>query len=238
VGVVLTPYQAPNANAHTERFVRSIREECLDRLILFGERRLIRTLDQFTAHFHTERNHQGLGNRLIMPAACRLVGTPVRCHERVGWAVAVLPPCCLSLGMSFRTLRATHFRHAIHRQILCLEPIVREFSAHAFAIQPRLTAALQRLPLGADQRSAGACAAGRAHATLAVVGALGAAATTRRRVYSYQSRARWIHCCLKFGDCFAAPPPDAKDAARRARRLRLRAAERQQRPPDRAPRGR
>ena len=68
VRVVLTPYQAPNANAHTERLVRSIREECLDRLILFGERCLSRALDQFTAHYHGSENHQGLGNRLIVPA--------------------------------------------------------------------------------------------------------------------------------------------------------------------------
>src|SRR5919106_1519328 len=84
VRVVLTPYQAPNANAHTERFVRSIREECLDRLILFGERCLTRALDQFTAHYHRERNHQGLGNRLIASASRRLVGARVRCHERLG----------------------------------------------------------------------------------------------------------------------------------------------------------
>jgi transposase InsO family protein len=84
VRVVLTPYQAPNANAHAERFVRSLREECLDRLILFGERHLIRALDQFTAHYHRERNHQGLGNRLIMPASRRRVGARVRCPERLG----------------------------------------------------------------------------------------------------------------------------------------------------------
>jgi putative transposase len=59
VRVILTPYQAPNANAHTERFVRSIREECLDRVILFGEGHLIRALDEFTAHYHRERNHRG-----------------------------------------------------------------------------------------------------------------------------------------------------------------------------------
>jgi putative transposase len=84
VRVVLTPYQAPNANAHTERFVRSVREECLDRLILFGERHLIRALNEFTAHYHTERNHQGLDNRLIGPASGRLIGTHIRCHERLG----------------------------------------------------------------------------------------------------------------------------------------------------------
>jgi putative transposase len=84
VRVVLTPIQAPNANAYAERFVRSIREECLDRLILFGERRLIRGLDEFVAHYHGERNHQGLGNALIAPAPCPRGGTHVRCRERLG----------------------------------------------------------------------------------------------------------------------------------------------------------
>ena len=48
--IALTPVQAPNANAYAERFVRSIREECLDHLILFGERRLLRVLKEFVAH--------------------------------------------------------------------------------------------------------------------------------------------------------------------------------------------
>jgi hypothetical protein len=81
---VLTPVQAPNASAHAERFVRSIREECLDRLILFGERRLLRALDDFVAHYHGERNHQGLGNELITPATHPTHGTHVRCRERLG----------------------------------------------------------------------------------------------------------------------------------------------------------
>ena len=82
--IVLTPIQAPNANAYAERFVRSIREECLDRLILFGERRLLRVLDEFVTHYHWERNHQGLGNELIMPEARPLGGTRARCRERLG----------------------------------------------------------------------------------------------------------------------------------------------------------
>lgn len=82
--VVLTPLQAPNANAHAEWFVRSIREECLDRLILFGERRLIRAVDEFVAHYHGEWNHQGLGNRLIAREVAGLVATHIRCHERLG----------------------------------------------------------------------------------------------------------------------------------------------------------
>ena len=78
------PVQAPNANAYAERFVRTIREECLDRLILFRERRLLQVLDEFVAHYHAERNHQGLGNVLITPETRPLRGTRVRCRERLG----------------------------------------------------------------------------------------------------------------------------------------------------------
>jgi transposase InsO family protein len=81
---VLMPVRAPNANAYAERFVRSIREECLDRLILFGERRLLRALDEFVTHYHRERNHQGLGNELIAPETRPRQGTHVRCRERLG----------------------------------------------------------------------------------------------------------------------------------------------------------
>ena len=84
VRVVLTPFQAPNANAYAERFVRSLREECLDHLILFGERRLLRALDEFVEHYHTERNHQGLGNDLIVRERRSGRGTRVRCEERLG----------------------------------------------------------------------------------------------------------------------------------------------------------
>jgi transposase InsO family protein len=94
----LTRVQAPNANAYAERFVRSIREECLDRLILFGERRLLRALDEFVAHYHGERNHQGLGNALITPAAATAGGTPGPLPRPAGRAVAILPPRGLSLS--------------------------------------------------------------------------------------------------------------------------------------------
>jgi putative transposase len=84
VRIVVAPVQAPNANASAERFVRSIRGECLDRLILFGEQRLFRALDAFVAHYHGERNHQGLGNDLIMPDTRPRRGTHVRCRDRLG----------------------------------------------------------------------------------------------------------------------------------------------------------
>jgi putative transposase len=64
--------------------VRSIREECLDRVVLFGERRLRHVIDEFVAHYHHERNHQGLGNELIAPQGDHKGGTHVRCRERLG----------------------------------------------------------------------------------------------------------------------------------------------------------
>src|ERR1700731_2371737 len=69
VGVksVRLPPRSPNLNAHAERFVRSIKESCLDRMILFGETSLRTGIREFIAHYHGERNHQGLGNQLIMP---------------------------------------------------------------------------------------------------------------------------------------------------------------------------
>ena len=78
-----TPFQAPNAKAYAERLVRSIKEECLNRLILFGEGHLRRTLDEYIAHYHTERNHQGIGNELI-EAADTPDGGQVICDERLG----------------------------------------------------------------------------------------------------------------------------------------------------------
>jgi len=65
IRVVQTPFQAPNANAHAERFVRSIKSECLDRVIVLGERHLRQAIREFMAHYHRERNHQGLRNELI-----------------------------------------------------------------------------------------------------------------------------------------------------------------------------
>ena len=84
VRIAVTPLQAPNANAYAERFARSIRAECLDRLILFGERRLPQAINEFVAHYHGERNHQGLGNALISPATAGAGRTHVRCRDRLG----------------------------------------------------------------------------------------------------------------------------------------------------------
>jgi putative transposase len=52
------PPRSPNLNAHAERFVRTIKESCLDQLIIFGERGLRKAIHEFVAHYHLERNHQ------------------------------------------------------------------------------------------------------------------------------------------------------------------------------------
>ena len=84
VRVVRTPYQAPNANAYAERFVRSIKEECLDRLIPLGEQHFRRTVTEFVAHYHRERNHQGLGNGLIEGVPTSRQHGRIRCRPRLG----------------------------------------------------------------------------------------------------------------------------------------------------------
>lgn len=80
------PARSPNLNAFAERWVRSIKSECLSKLILFGEASLRRTINEFLKHYHHERNHQGKGNLLLLPApACPTASPPViRCQERLG----------------------------------------------------------------------------------------------------------------------------------------------------------
>jgi transposase InsO family protein len=82
---VRLPPRSPNLNAQLERFWRSLREECLDRMIFFGEDMLRRAVYSYVGHYHGERNHQGLANRLIEPGeeVGRTTGA-VQCRERLG----------------------------------------------------------------------------------------------------------------------------------------------------------
>ncbi len=63
------PARSPNLNAHAERGVKSVKDECLSKLILFGEASLRRALREYLVHYHAERNHQGKGNVLLHPLA-------------------------------------------------------------------------------------------------------------------------------------------------------------------------
>jgi putative transposase len=83
---VVLPPRSPNLNAYAERWVRSVKEECLSRMILFGEDSLRHTLQEYVEHYHHERNHQGKGNVLLFPAVSRGMehAGPIRCRERLG----------------------------------------------------------------------------------------------------------------------------------------------------------
>jgi putative transposase len=84
VRIMRTPVRAPNCNAYAERFVRSIKEESLNRVILLGEGHLRRAVAEFVAHYHAERNHQGIGNELIQPLRRTDARGPVRRRQRMG----------------------------------------------------------------------------------------------------------------------------------------------------------
>jgi putative transposase len=83
---VVLPPRSPNLNAYAERWVRSVKEECLARLILFGEPALCRALNEYLMHYHHERNHQGKGNVLLFPAVSQNTehAGPILCRERLG----------------------------------------------------------------------------------------------------------------------------------------------------------
>jgi putative transposase len=63
---VVLPPRSPNLNAYCERFVRSIKDEALNQMIVIGEAVLRTVIQSYLVHYHHERNHQGLGNQLIV----------------------------------------------------------------------------------------------------------------------------------------------------------------------------
>jgi putative transposase len=83
VAVLFTSYLAPDMNAHAERFVRSIKSECLDQMIFLGRESLVRAIAEYAAHYHDERSHQGIGNVLVNWAEPQSEGT-VEVRERLG----------------------------------------------------------------------------------------------------------------------------------------------------------
>ncbi|MBI3843546.1 MAG: transposase [Planctomycetes bacterium] len=82
VKLVRIPPRAPNCSPHAERFVLTAKSECLERMIFFGERAMTRAIREFEANYNGERNHQGVGNRLLTPA--RRGSGSVVSRERLG----------------------------------------------------------------------------------------------------------------------------------------------------------
>ena len=78
-----TDDQAPNMNVYAERFVRSIKYECLDQMIILGRESLVRSIEEYAAHYHDERSHQGIGNMMISGAVSHGEGV-IETRERLG----------------------------------------------------------------------------------------------------------------------------------------------------------
>jgi putative transposase len=84
VEIVRTPYRAPTANAIAERWVGSVRRECLDHLLIVGAAHLHRVLSTYVTHYNQARPHQGLEQRTPLPPTERVEQGPVRCRELLG----------------------------------------------------------------------------------------------------------------------------------------------------------
>jgi transposase InsO family protein len=87
VKTILLPAKSPNLNAFAERWVRSVKQECLSTVILFGEGPLSRVLTEYGRHYHGERNHQGRGNQLLFPEASQkrnIQSHSIECRHRLG----------------------------------------------------------------------------------------------------------------------------------------------------------
>ncbi|MEY4514177.1 MAG: hypothetical protein RLZZ450_6299 [Pseudomonadota bacterium] len=79
------PARSPNLNAHAERFVRSIRDDCLNHVVLLGEQHLRTVVREYVTHYHVERNHQELDNALITaPNPSAIASSAVRRRARLG----------------------------------------------------------------------------------------------------------------------------------------------------------
>ena len=82
--LIRLPPRSPNLNAFAKRFVRSMKSECLNRMIFFGQASLQHAITHFMAHYHSERNHQGLANQLLQPAPIVAPSQSVHRRQRLG----------------------------------------------------------------------------------------------------------------------------------------------------------
>ena len=92
------PARSPNLNAYAERFVKTIKSECLSKLVPLSERDLRKAISEFVLPYHLERNHRGIDNKRIVPRMQPAnENTPIRCHDRLvacsSTTTDFRPPC-------------------------------------------------------------------------------------------------------------------------------------------------
>jgi putative transposase len=84
IKVIHTPFRAPNANAHAERWIRSVREECLNKLLIINQTHLRRVMREFVAYHNTARPHQGIDQQIPIPSTAPIGTGQVRCRNVLG----------------------------------------------------------------------------------------------------------------------------------------------------------
>jgi putative transposase len=84
IRVIHTPYHAPNANAYAERWVRTGRDECLDKLLIINQAHLRRVMREFIAYYNTARPHQGIDQRIPISSAAPIGTGPVQYRHVLG----------------------------------------------------------------------------------------------------------------------------------------------------------
>ena len=84
IRIIPTPYRAPKANAFAEQWIRSVREECLDRVLMVNECHLRRVLTDYIAYYNHARRHQGLGQQCPVAGEHRAGDGPVHCRDVLG----------------------------------------------------------------------------------------------------------------------------------------------------------
>lgn len=84
INVIPTPYRAPNANSYAERWIRSVREECLDKLLIINQTHLRRVMREYIVFFNTARPHQGIDQQIPIPTINRETTGSVRCRKVLG----------------------------------------------------------------------------------------------------------------------------------------------------------
>ena len=134
--VVLLPPKSPNLNAYMERWFRSLKSECLERMIFFGQKSLERAVREYVEHYHAEPNHQGLSNQLIEPGGD--VGSAsghIECRERLGGMLkyyhrraASNPEHTRHVGVSPMAVRPAHAKRPL------LQPVATLFGSKSTVI--------------------------------------------------------------------------------------------------------
>ena len=82
--MISTPYRAPNANAFAERWIRSVREECLDKVLIINQTHLRRVMRDYIEFFNMARPHQGIEQQIPIPKVKRETSGPVHCRNVLG----------------------------------------------------------------------------------------------------------------------------------------------------------